>query len=150
MPSVSLQNDQPIRRLIWAVEHQDQQLSISADAERYSSRKTNASQNNSIRHLFVTISLDPSWLSSDNLPSMAAISQTRESHATIRVALVIEFGKPKPVWFEQTDKRTSDRIFIKEICSVWTHREGSAKIMNFAVTAEGNNYQLSLNTEVFT
>lgn len=81
---------------------------------------------------------------------MATISQTRESSANIRVALVIESGRLKPVWFEQTDKRSSDRIFIKEICSVWTHHQGSAKIWNFAVTAGGNGYRLSLNTEDFT
>ena len=100
--------------------------------------------------ILVTISLDPSWLPSGNFPAMATISKTRESSATIRVALVIESGKLKPVWFEQTDKLASDRIFVKAICSVWTHHEGSAKIMNFAVTAGGNNYQLSLNTEAFT
>jgi len=66
------------------------------------------------------------------------------------VALVIESGKLKPVWFEQTDKSAMDRIFIKEICSVWTHHQGSAKIINFAVTAGGNGYRLSLNTEEFT
>jgi len=66
------------------------------------------------------------------------------------VALVIESGKLKPVWFEQTDKRASDRIFIKEICSVWSHHEGTAKILNFAVTAGGNGYRLSLNTAEFT
>ena len=96
------------------------------------------------------ISLDAPWLPSDNLPAMATISQTRESPTTIRVALVIESGKLKPVWFEQTDKRASDRIFVKEICSVWSHHQGSTKIINFAVTAGGNGYRLSLNTEEFT
>jgi hypothetical protein len=81
---------------------------------------------------------------------MAPISQTRESSANIRVALVIESGKLKPVWFEQTDKRARDRIFVKEICSTWSHHQGSAKIWNFAVTAGGNGYRLSLNTEELT
>jgi len=67
------------------------------------------------------ISLDDPWLSNDNVPAMATISQTRESSATIRVALVIEGGKLKPVWFEQTDKRASERIFITKICSTWSH-----------------------------
>ena len=96
------------------------------------------------------ILLDCPWLPSGNLPAMATISQTRESSTAIRVALVIESGKLKPVWFEQTDKRASDRIFIKEICSVWSHHEGTAKILNFAVTAGGNGYRLSLNTAEFT
>jgi hypothetical protein len=81
---------------------------------------------------------------------MATISQTKDSSATIRVALVIESGKMKPVWFEQTDHRSSDRIFIKEICSIWSHHQGSAKIMNFAVTDGANSYVLALNTEAFT
>jgi hypothetical protein len=81
---------------------------------------------------------------------MATISQTRESSANIRVALVIESGRIKPVWFEQTGRSSADRIFIKEICSTWSHHQGSAKIMNFAVTAGGNGYRLSLNTEEFT
>jgi hypothetical protein len=41
-------------------------------------------------------------------------------------------------------------MFIKEICSVWSHHQGSAKIINFAVTAGGNGYRLSLNTDEFT
>jgi hypothetical protein len=81
---------------------------------------------------------------------MATIVQTKPSSANIRVALVIESGKLKPVWFEQTDNRSSDRILVKEICSVWSHQQGSAKIINFAVTAGGNGYRLSLNTEAFT
>jgi len=81
---------------------------------------------------------------------MATISQTRESSANIRVALVIESGKLKPVWFEQTDKRSSDRIFVKEICSVWSHHQGSVKVINFAFTGDGNGYRLSLNTAEFT
>jgi hypothetical protein len=81
---------------------------------------------------------------------MATISQTRESSANIRVALVIESCKLKPVWLEQSDNRSSDRIFIKEICSVWAHHQGSAKIINFAVTAGEHGYRLALNTEDFT
>jgi len=96
------------------------------------------------------ISLDSPWLPSGNVAIMATISQAIPSSASIRVALVIESGKLKPVWFEQTDKRSSDRIFIKEICSTWSHHQGSAKIINFAITAGGNGYQLSLNTEAFT
>jgi hypothetical protein len=81
---------------------------------------------------------------------MATIVRTIPSSAKIRVALIIESGKLKPVWFEQIDNRASDRLFITEVCSVWTHQLGSARIMNFAVTAAGNNYKLSLNTEAFT
>ena len=94
--------------------------------------------------------LDTTWLSRGNFLAMATISHTRESSADIRVALVIESGRIKPVWFERTDNRASDRIFVNEICSVWSHHQGSAKIINFAITAGGNGYRLSSNTEEFT
>jgi len=81
---------------------------------------------------------------------MTTTVQTKPSSASIRVALVIESGKLKPVWFENTGKSSADRIFIKEICSTWSHHQGSAKIINFAVIAGGNGYRLSLNTEEFT
>lgn len=81
---------------------------------------------------------------------MAAIVQTKESSATIRVALVIEAGKIKPVWFEESDKPGSDRIFIKQICQIWSHLEGSTKVINFAVWDGSNSYKLSLNTREFT
>ena len=81
---------------------------------------------------------------------MAFISQQKESSALIRVALVIEAGSIKPVWFEETDRPGSDRIFIKKICQTWCHQEGSAKVINFAVSDDANIYRLSLNTREFT
>ncbi|NVN92243.1 MAG: hypothetical protein HXX11_16800 [Desulfuromonadales bacterium] len=62
---------------------------------------------------------------------MATLVQENESTARIRVALVIESGKLKPVWFEFLDKRFRERIFIKEICYTWTHMDGAAKIISF-------------------
>lgn len=81
---------------------------------------------------------------------MATIVQTKPSSATIRVALVIEFGKLKPVWFEQTGRSSADRIFIRQVSSIWTHHEGAARVINFAVTDGANNYVLSLNTLKFS
>jgi hypothetical protein len=81
---------------------------------------------------------------------MATILQTKESDATIRVALIIERGKITPVWFEEVDRPTRDRIFIKQICSKWTHMKGTAKILNFSVYDGVNTYCLSLNTREFT
>ena len=80
---------------------------------------------------------------------MATIVQTNESDANIRVALIIEQGRIKPVWFEEVGS-TRDRIFIKQICSKWSHMEGTAKIINFAVYDGVNTYRLSLNTSKFT
>ena len=81
---------------------------------------------------------------------MAVIVQTNRSPAKIRVALIIEGGKLRPIWFEEVDKPSRDRIFIKHISYVWTHMEGAAKIINFAVWDGANSYRLSLNTYDFT
>ena len=81
---------------------------------------------------------------------MATIVQTRESRANIRVALIIERGRIRPVWFEEVDKPGRDRIFIKEICSVGYHTEGATKFIYFAVWDGTNSYRLSLNTNDFT
>ncbi|GFE62894.1 hypothetical protein [Geobacter sp. AOG2] len=68
----------------------------------------------------------------------------------IRVAVVIEQGRIKPVWFEQTDRLSRERIFIKEVCSLWDHMEGAAKVISFAVWDGANKYVLALNTKAFT
>jgi hypothetical protein len=81
---------------------------------------------------------------------MAVIVQTNKSPAKIRVALIIEGGKLRPVWFEEVDNPARDRIHIKQISYVWTHMEGAAKIINFAVWDGTNSYCLSLNTKNFT
>jgi integrase len=64
---------------------------------------------------------------------MATIVQTKPSDSRIRVALIIEGGKIKPVWFEEIGRRSGDRIFIKEICYIWHQLEGVDRIINFAV-----------------
>jgi hypothetical protein len=81
---------------------------------------------------------------------MAVIVQTNRSPAKIRVALIIEGGKIRPVWFQEVDNPARDRIQIKQITSVWSHMEGAAKIINFAVWDGTNSYGLSLNTKDFT
>ena len=74
---------------------------------------------------------------------MATIVQTNKSPAKIRVALIIEGGKIRPVWFEEVDNPARDRIHIKQISYVWTHMEGAAKIINFSVWDGANSYRLS-------
>ena len=81
---------------------------------------------------------------------MAVIVQTIKSPAKIRVALIIEGGKIRPVWLEEVDKPAQDRIHIKQISYVWSHMEGTAKIINFAVWDGANSYCLSLDTTAFT
>jgi hypothetical protein len=81
---------------------------------------------------------------------MAVIVQTNRSPAKIRVALIIEGGKLRPVWFEEVDNPARDRIQIKQISYVWTQMEGAAKVINFAVWDGSNSYLLSLNTKAFT
>ncbi len=50
---------------------------------------------------------------------------------------------------QEVDKPAQDRIYIKQICSKWTHMEGSAKIINFLVWDGVNSYRLTLNTKDF-
>jgi hypothetical protein len=83
---------------------------------------------------------------------MVTMVQRTESASRIRVALVIESGKIKPVWFEfeGTDKRSRERIFVKEICYTWAFMDGATKIISFAVYDGSNSYELALNTLNFT
>lgn len=81
---------------------------------------------------------------------MPSIVQKKESTAKIRVALVIESGKIKPVWFEEAGKPSRERIFVKEVCYTWIHMNGAAKIISFAVWDGSNSYELALNTRDFT
>ena len=70
--------------------------------------------------------------------------------ARLRVAVVFDGAKLKPVWFEERDRSGKMRIFIKEICYTWTHMDGSAKIISFSVTDGNDTYELSLNTREYT
>lgn len=81
---------------------------------------------------------------------MVTIVGTTELGARIRVAVIIGEGRVKPVWFEQTDKPSRERVYVKKITYRWTHMEGTAKILNFAVSDGVNSYSLSLNTKEFT
>jgi hypothetical protein len=82
---------------------------------------------------------------------MPPTCQTNFVTSRVRVALIIEGGKIKPVWFEEKDRSARDRIFIKAVNSTWSHQEGSAKVIDFSVTGgDGNCYQLSLNPIEFT
>lgn len=81
---------------------------------------------------------------------MATLVQTQFSNTRIRVAVVIEGGKIKPVWFEETNRPARDRVFIKSVDSVWSTMDGAARVINFAVSGEGNCYHLAFNTREFT
>lgn len=59
------------------------------------------------------------------------------THATLRSA--------------QKEKGSTDRVFVKAVNSIWAHQEGSAKVIDFAVTGgDSNCYELKLNTREFT
>ena len=81
---------------------------------------------------------------------MSTIVQINKSSAKIRVAVIIEGGKIKPVWFEAVDEPARDRIHIKEVCSIWMYSQGAARVINFSVWDGSNTYRLSLNTKDFT
>jgi hypothetical protein len=81
---------------------------------------------------------------------MATFVEHKELSESVRVALVMGKGKLKPVWFEQLDSLSRERIMVKEICYSWSHHEGAARILNFAVSDGCHTYKLSLNTRDFT
>lgn len=61
----------------------------------------------------------------------------------IRVAVIfLPGGKIKPVWFD----RQGIKYEIKEICSVWSSREGAAKIIHFSVNDGCDTYELKYNS----
>lgn len=65
---------------------------------------------------------------------MSPYVQTKYATSRIRVALIIEGGKIKPVWFDVTNRPASDRVHLKAI-NMWSSQEGAAKVRHFAVTA---------------
>ena len=82
---------------------------------------------------------------------MATIVQNKELSGYIRVAGVFDVDDIKPVWFEQIDRPAAGRIFVTKVNMIWTHQEGSAKIISFAVSAgDDNNYTLVFDTEDLT
>lgn len=66
------------------------------------------------------------------------------------MALIIEEGRIRPVWFEEADRPGRGRIFITRVNYTWTQREGTARVINFAVWDGANSYCLALNTVDFT
>lgn len=81
---------------------------------------------------------------------MATIVQNID-RGEIRVATVFDAGKIMPVWFELIKQKSADRIFVKQVNSVWSHHVGTAKIITFAVSAkDNNNYVLAFNSQSFT
>jgi len=77
--------------------------------------------------------------------------QDRELPGCIRVAAVFDVEDLKPVWFELVDRPVLGRIFVTKIDMVWTHQEGTTKIISFVVFAgDDNNYTLAFNAEELT
>lgn len=89
-------------------------------------------------------------MSNDSLFSMGTYVETKELSNRVRVAVVIERGMLWPRWFDVLDKPSYERVQIKEICYRWSHEEGAAKILNFAVSDGSHSYRLSFNTQDFT
>jgi len=68
-----------------------------------------------------------------------------QSEKKVKVAVVFEPDmKIRPVWFEVLGK---ERVQVGEICGVWYHNEGSAKIINFDVWDGRERCQLVYNMQ---
>lgn len=69
----------------------------------------------------------------------------------VKVAVIFEAGKIRPVWFvPDTSRSAADRIMVEKVNQVWNSREGVTRVMHFAVSAAGNDYILTFNTCDFT
>ena len=72
------------------------------------------------------------------------IFRTVRSEEKVKVAVIFELDRIRPVWFEVLGK---ERVQVGEICGVWYHTRGSAKIINFDVWDSRKRYQLIYNTQ---
>ena len=72
------------------------------------------------------------------------IFRTVLSDEKVKVAVVFEVDKVRPVWFEVLGR---ERVQVGEICGTWYHKEGSAKIINFDVWDGRERCQLVYNTQ---
>ena len=70
----------------------------------------------------------------------------------VKVAVVFENGKIRPVWFvPDTLRSAGDRVMVLNVNQTFESREGLTKIISIAVsTADGNDYILGFNTDNFT
>lgn len=71
------------------------------------------------------------------------IVKTVHSDEKVKVAVVFEPGKVRPVWFEVLGR---ERVQVDGITALWTCTRGAAKIMNFEITGGGEKYSLEYNT----
>jgi len=69
----------------------------------------------------------------------------------VKVAVIFEAGNMRPVWFvPDTSRSAADRIMVGRVNQVWNSSEGITRVIHFAVSAAGNDYILTFNTNDFT
>lgn len=69
----------------------------------------------------------------------------------VKVAVIYEGGKMRPVWFvPDTSRSAGDRIMVEKVNQVWNSREGITRVIHIAVSAAGNDYILIFNSDDFT
>jgi hypothetical protein len=73
--------------------------------------------------------------------------RTVQSEKKVKVAVVFELDRVRPVWFEILGR---PRVQVGEICGTWYHNEGSARIINFDIWDGRERYQLIYNTQELT
>ena len=81
---------------------------------------------------------------SDAMPTF----HTVYSDEKVKVAVVFEPDrKIRPVWFEVLGR---ERVQVGEICGIWYHTQGSARIINFDLWDGRERCQLVYNTQELT
>ena len=70
----------------------------------------------------------------------------------VKVAVIFESGKIRPVWFvPDTSRSSGDQVKVSKVNQVFESREGLTKVISIAVsTTDGNDYILGFNADNFT
>ena len=74
---------------------------------------------------------------------MATIGRVQDTDR-VKVAVVFELDRVRPVWFEIAGQ---ERVQVREVCAVWYHTRGSARIMSFDVWDHCEQYRLEYDTQ---
>jgi hypothetical protein len=69
----------------------------------------------------------------------------RSQHATdkVKVAVIFEDGRPRPVWFQVADPKP---VEISKICAIWYFNRGAARIITFKIWDSSEQFSLEYDT----
>ena len=77
------------------------------------------------------------------MPTMRTVHDTDK----VKVAVLFELGKIRPVWFQVAGKKP---VQISEICAIWYCHRGAAKIISFEIWDSQERFSLEYNTQALS